>query len=242
MENVHDPTGYQTLKIFANANNFNNWLFERIRPFCKGSVLEIGSGIGNISQLLVGSNSPVTLSDLRPEYCSLLKTKFKDSRGVNVVQIDLVAIEFENVYSEFIGSFDTIVALNVIEHIQADSLAIINCKRLLKDQGRIVILVPAFESLYNSLDKELGHFKRYSKIRLSSLLTDNGFEMRRISYFNSMALVGWWVAGSILKRRQVTNSQIKFYDSFVPFFRLLDKPMNNLLGLSLIAIADRHNY
>lgn len=242
MEHLGDASGYLTLKIFAGANNFNRWLFDRITSFCKGSILEIGSGIGNISQLLASTNFPVTLSDLRPEYCSFLKSKFRDNNSVKrVLQIDLVSLEFESEYKDLIGRFDTIVALNVIEHIQADCQAIRNCKKLLKDKGRLVILVPAFQSLYNSLDVELGHFKRYNKISLSRLLTDNGFKLRRISYFNSMALVGWWFFGSLLERKHITNSQIRFYDSFVPFFRVLDRPMNNLLGLSLIAIAERPN-
>jgi SAM-dependent methyltransferase len=239
MENVGDPSGYLTLKIFSGANNFNRWLFDRVSPFCKGSVLEIGSGIGNISQLLVSSNSPVTLSDIRPEYCTFLKSKFKDNSNVKeVLQINLASLEFESDYKELKGSFDTIVALNVIEHIQVNSQAIRNCRKLLRENGRLVILVPAFQSLYNSLDIELGHFTRYSRVRLSGLLIDNGFKVQRINYFNSMALVGWWVFGSLLKRKLVANSLIRFYDSLVPCFRVLDRPMNNLAGLSLIAIAE----
>ncbi len=238
MEKVSDASGYQTLKAFATADNFNQWLLERISPFCEGSVLEIGSGIGNISQLLINKNSPLTLSDLRPEYCAFLKSKFEgDSRINGVVRIDLTSVEFENVYSQLIGSFDTIVALNVIEHIQLDGEAIRNCKKLLKHQGRLVILVPAFQSLFNSLDRELGHFTRYSKKSLCRLLTGNNFKVQEISYFNSTALPGWWISGALLKRNLVTKSQISIYNSLVPFFRLLDRPLNNFLGLSLIAIA-----
>jgi SAM-dependent methyltransferase len=240
MDEVGDISGYETLKIFAGANNFNKWLFEQIRSYCRGNVLEIGSGIGNLSELLLQTNNSVTLSDLRSEYCLFLNQRFSDnSRFQGVVQLDLVSSKFERAYPDLIGRFDTIIALNVIEHIRQDEEAIGNCKKLLTDQGRLIILVPAIQSLYNSLDDELGHFVRYSKKKLSKLLTDCNFNVRKVRYFNSPALLGWWVTGSILRNRRITNSQVNLFNRFVPIFRILDKPLNQVIGTSLIAIADR---
>src|SRR5690606_677050 len=97
-----------------------------------------------------------------PEYCRILKTQFgsfENCRGV--VQLDLVHKDFEREYAELLASFDTVFALNVIEHIKDESLAIKNCRSLLKEGGNLIILVPSYQIIYNKFDKDLGHHRRY---------------------------------------------------------------------------------
>src|SRR2546422_3892844 len=79
-----DEEGWETLEAIAKADKFNAWMFDTIRPFCKGRILEIGSGIGNISQFFISNNYDITLSDIRDNYCDILREKFKDSPIVNM--------------------------------------------------------------------------------------------------------------------------------------------------------------
>jgi SAM-dependent methyltransferase len=233
-----DPAGLETLETFAKAERFNKWLYDAVAGYCKGEILEIGSGIGNISKLLLERGEPVTLSDVRTNYCEILKRRFKNNiRLRGVFQVDLSLNDFSDRYQPLLASFDTIIALNVIEHIKDDKLAIQNCKRLLKKDGRLVILVPAFQSLYNSLDKELGHFKRYTRKSLSELLIKEEMEMVVKRYFNSPGIPGWWISGSVFKSKIISDRQLNIYDKLVPLFRIIDKATLHIAGLSVIAVA-----
>ncbi|MBS1596899.1 MAG: class I SAM-dependent methyltransferase [Bacteroidetes bacterium] len=233
-----DHSGLETLELFANAPHFNKWLFESISSYCQGNILEIGSGIGNISKLLLQQNLPVTLSDLRKEYCDHLRAHFEKSSNLqNVLQIDLSLTDFENVYRQSLYQFDTVIALNVIEHIEDDKLVISNCKKLLKPNGRIIILVPAYMSLYNSFDKELGHFRRYNKKSLAELFQSQRLKIARMQYFNCAGIFGWWFTGSVMKKTIIPKNQLAIYEKFVPLFRVMDSILMKRIGLSVIAVG-----
>jgi len=233
-----DHSGLETLELFANAPHFNKWLFENISPYCQGNILEIGSGIGNISKLLLQQNMPVTLSDLRKEYCEQLRLRFGENKNLqDVLQIDLSLKDFEKTYQQSLHRFDTVIALNVVEHIEDDSLVISNCKKLLKPNGRLIILVPAFMKLYNSFDKELGHYRRYNKKNLGGLFRAQHLKIIRIQYFNCAGILGWWFTGSILKKKIIPRNQLAIYEKLVPLFRLIDNLLMKRIGLSVIAVG-----
>ncbi len=125
-----DIEGETTLKSIAKADNFNSWMYQQMVPFLYGDVLEIGSGIGNISKF-IKTGGQVVLSDLRYQYIEKLRQKYPERQ---VVKIDLVHPDFERVYNNLIGKFDFVFALNVIEHIENDKLALINMQSLLKKE------------------------------------------------------------------------------------------------------------
>ncbi len=234
-----DPIGLKTLELFSTANRFNRWLYESVAGYCRGNILEIGSGIGNISKLLLEKQASVTLSDLKSSYCTILQRRFKGISNLrDIIQVDLSLADFDKKHAALTGMFDTLIALNVIEHISDDITAIRNCKRLLRPGGRMIILVPAFQWLFNSLDKELGHFRRYNRKTLSRLLYGQGLDMIAIKYFNSAGIPGWWFSGSILKRKSVTDTQLAIYDKLVPLFRFSDKLSMQRAGLSVIGVGE----
>ncbi len=231
-----DPSGYKTLENFSGAPHFNQWLYEKIAGLVTGQILEIGSGIGNISDLLLRDRPGVTLSDLRPEYCQILENKFGGNPHLEgVYPLDLSSIDFNVKYSALLEKFDTVIALNVIEHIEDDSLAIRNAKALLRKNGKFVILVPAGQWLYNSLDRELGHFKRYSKLELKKLLQSAGFEVSYCRYFNVAAIFGWFVSGHILKEKLIPPSQLNIFNKLVPVVKILDLIISPITGISVIS-------
>ncbi|QEC41603.1 class I SAM-dependent methyltransferase [Pseudobacter ginsenosidimutans] len=233
-----DPAGLETLEQFAQAKQFNRWLYDAIAPWCRGEVLEVGSGIGNLSAFFLDHGLTLTATDLRKEYCHLLQKQFGNHPGLQqVVNLDLVAPDFNTRYSALSNSFDTVVALNVVEHIRNDDLAIAHCHQMLKPGGNAVILVPAYQWLYNPFDKELGHFKRYSAKRLSGLLERQGFEVTNTRYFNAAGIFGWWLSGSLLRKKIIPASQLKTFNKLVPLFRLIDQITFHRLGLSVIAIG-----
>jgi SAM-dependent methyltransferase len=126
-------------------------------------------------------------------------------------------------YKDFRGQMDTIVCLNVLEHIQDDHGALLGMRSALEDGGRVIILVPEGQSIFGSLDEELGHWRRYSEQQLRHCLTEAGFEVEAVLRFNRISRPGWWINGKILKKRTISQFQLKNFDRLVWLFRRIDK-------------------
>jgi len=229
-----DKEGWETLDAIAQADKFNEWMYDTIKPYCTGKILEIGSGIGNISRFFFEANTDITLSDIRPVYCDILSNKFK---GKEVVQLDLTHPSFATLYAAHLERYDSVFALNVVEHIQNDSLAIENCNKLLKQGGKLVILVPAYAGLYNRFDKELEHFRRYTSKRLNALLKEARFAVIHSQYFNFMGIPGWYISGKLQRNKTIPKGQMSLYNKLVPLFKLVDRCLFNSVGLSVISVG-----
>lgn len=238
MSSGHDAAGQETLERFANAPAFNRWLYQSISRYCNGRILEIGSGIGNISSLLLADHKQVTLSDLRQPYCDKLQQRFgRHPHFEGALQLDIAPADLELHHPELLHQFDTVIALNVVEHIEDDASALGNCRKLLRDNGRLIILVPAYQFLYNTFDEELGHYKRYTRKELGDKMQAAGLDLVHTRYFNLAGIPGWWLTGSVMKKKVIPGVQLKIFNRLVPLFRLLDKLVLRQIGLSAIAVA-----
>jgi 2-polyprenyl-3-methyl-5-hydroxy-6-metoxy-1,4-benzoquinol methylase len=230
-----DIEGQATLEAIAAAPRFNEWMYDVISPRLTGEILEIGSGIGNISTHFFKKGHRLTVSDIRDNYCEHLSTHFKKEPLLGgVLNLDLVHPDFDRLYKAHFGRYDGAFALNVVEHIQDDVLAIANCKKLLRKGGRLVILVPAYPSLYNSFDRALEHYRRYNKTSLENIFKINNLKIVHSQYFNLAAIAGWWFSGTILKKEVIPTGQMRLYNSLVPIFKILDKIVLNKMGISVI--------
>jgi SAM-dependent methyltransferase len=233
-----DQEGLKTLEAVGRAVHFNRWMYDQVGPFLSGNILEIGSGIGNISAFFLEQNALLTLSDIRDHYCEALQQRFQQSATLSgVLNINLVHADFKSIYKSLEASFDGAFALNVIEHIEEDSLAMKNLHWLLKPGGTVVILVPAGQVLYNKLDVHLEHFKRYDKPSLRRLLQSSGFKVNKLKYFNALGIPAWWVSGAVMKNRIIKEGQMDIYEKLVPLAKLIDLLCGNLIGLSVIGYA-----
>jgi SAM-dependent methyltransferase len=234
-----DLEGECTLETLAGAARFNRWMFETIAPYCTSPVLEVGSGIGNISSCLLDAGFTAHLSDVRPRYCRRLRSAFGTHPGcLGVHHLDLVHPDFEHAYAPLLGRFGTVFALNVIEHIAADRRAVANCRRLLRPGGNLIVLVPAWSWLYNRLDRELGHFRRYNRRTLEQVLAEAGsLDVVRTFSFNLAGTLGWFVSGTLLRNRTPPASLVNLYDRLVWLFRVIDRLTGQRAGLSVITVA-----
>lgn len=228
-----DLEGLITLNVIEKADYFNEWMYNTISPNCNGKILEIGSGIGNISQFFIKENKDIILSDLRDNYCEILKEKYTNQ----VLKIDLVHPNFDIEYSELLESFDSVFALNVVEHIENDITAIANCKKLLKIGGTLTILVPAYQWLYCDFDVELEHFRRYTKTNLNAIINKNQMQIKNTFYFNVIGILGWFWTGKILKKKTIPEGQMGLFNLLVPIFKLADFFTLRKIGLSVICVS-----
>ena len=227
-----DPVGAETLEQLSGAERYNRWMFDRLHRWVGRRVLEIGSGIGNLSTFLLNSERLV-LTDTREEYLDRLRTRFAKHPNVAVARLylptEVAALGGQH--------FDTIICLNVLEHVDDDATSLRAMRRMLAPGGRLILLVPALPALYGTIDRALGHHRRYKRAPLSSLLEATGFKVAHVEYFNLAGVPGWWFAGRVLRRRLIPATSLKLYDALVPLFRL-ERLLPWRVGQSLIAIGE----
>jgi SAM-dependent methyltransferase len=232
--------GTETLEVISDAGKFNQWMYHTIKPFCSGKILEVGSGIGNISQYFLNDHQQISLSDLSPDYFNILESKFKGFQNLNALfTLDFAEKELEKKYPQLIGQFDTVFALNVLEHVRDHEQSIRNCYSLLKPGGKLIILVPAFQTLFNKFDVALEHQRRYTPKSLKKVMSIPGFTIIHTQYFNVMGILGWFVSGKLMGKNTIPGGQMRLYDQLVPVWKIVDSVFGGLLGLSVICVAQK---
>ena len=228
-----DPVGAATLERMATAQAFNRWMYQRLEPWIGRRVLEVGSGIGNLSQFFA-DRERVVLTDTDAGYREILRARFGHRANVAVRELSLPDVPADLVAEHV----DTIVCLNVLEHIEDDRRALTAMRGLLAPGGRLVLLVPALPFLYGTLDRALGHYRRYTRSLLRERYAEAGLSTRRLEYFNLAGMPGWWFVGKVLRREVIPQGSLGLYDKLVPWFRL-ERLLPWRIGQSLIAIGER---
>ena len=225
--------GAYILNSMGHAPKFSQWMANIIRPYIGGNVLEIGAGMGNLTTHLL-PRSQYEVSDINVYYLDYLKNYCLSKPYLKVETIDL------NKEDDFVphhNQFDTLICVNVLEHVEDDLTGLKNIYSALKPGGCAVILVPNGQWLFSSLDKVLGHFRRYSDGQLVEVMEKAGFHIEKlITSFNRFGVPAWFLNGKILHRKDLSSFQIKILNMFYWLFRLI----NHILpwhGLSTIAIG-----
>jgi glycosyltransferase involved in cell wall biosynthesis len=229
-----DEYGSQILARLGRAPRFNAWMADTIRPFCGQRVLEIGSGVGNLTQKLIPRREYV-VSDINPLYLQTLASLRQDRPYLDVAFCDVTDVES---FPRSESGYDTVICLNVIEHVPDDRAALANIRSALAPDGRAIVLVPQGQWNYGTLDEVLGHRQRYSKEGLRRLADTAGLEVERILDFNRTGTAAWFLNGKILRRHSFGLVQIKLLNVLTPLFRLLDRFVP-LPSLSLIGVLRR---
>jgi SAM-dependent methyltransferase len=227
------PPGGQLLAAFAETPRLNRWLYSKLAAHVRGDVLEIGSGIGNLSRFIVGAARSVVLSDLEPHCLRTLARGFAGDPRVTVVRYDLDAAPPAELAAR---RFDTVVAVNVIEHVADDQALARALAGLLRPGGKLVVYVPACPFAYGALDGALGHFRRYTPAGLEALLVGAGLAPAPPAYMNLLGLLGWVLNGRLLRRRHLARRQIALFERLLPLLRLEDH-FRLPLGLGLYTAA-----
>jgi len=226
-----DP-GYQTLLRLGRAERYNTWIFRQLAPHLGQRVLEIGAGIGNLTRYLVGRDL-VVASELEPRYLRILANTFEHHTRVQVLPLDLAAFEPAGL-AEY--RLDTVVCLNVLEHVEDDRQALRRLADTLVPGGRLVLLVPAHRWLYGAIDGAIHHYRRYERSELIARLREAGLQVEHVSFFNRLGVVGWYVNSVLLRRTRVPGLQLRLQNLLVPLLRA-EAALRLPFGLSLIAVG-----
>ena len=224
--------GHAILHSLSNTHRFNRWMADAIRPWLGDRVLEIGAGMGNLTGQLL-PRAAYTVTDIDPLHLHYLTNRYAGNRNLSVRLLDVADAAH---YQGLENRFDSVVCLNVLEHVERDADGLRNIFAALAPGGCALILVPRSMQLFGTLDTVLGHVRRYTRAELEQKLQAAGFTAEKIFTFNRVGVPGWWLNGRVLHRKHFGKLQLKFYDTFVWLWRRLERVLP-WPGLSLIAVA-----
>lgn len=217
-----DKIGNKTLEVMKKANWYNNWLLKQISKYLSGNILEVGVGIGNFTSKL-SKYGKVTAIDYDPNYKN---ANFGD-------------IEKGKYFFGGNKKFDSIVCMNVLEHIKDDKKALSNMFNLLNHGGKLILLVPAHQWAFGPMDAGLGHFRRYSKAGVEKLLHNSQFTIHSSRYLNWLGLIGWFVNARIFKSKILPKGQLGIFDVISRPFLKIEEIIKPPFGLSVLAIGEK---
>ena len=224
------------LRQMQQAGRYTDWIARQIRPHCGPRILEVGAGIGNLTARLLNHAEYVCALEPNAACFESLRLGLEAAAG-----FECRPWRIEDCDVAFTASrrVDTIVCVNVLEHVEDDLQALRQFRAMLCGPvGRLVLLVPAVPAAYGSIDAALGHYRRYSPARLRSILRQAGFSIGSLRYSNPIGLLGWFVNARIIGRVQQSDAQIWIFDRLVvPWYSQLERFMPPPIGLSLIAAA-----
>jgi len=218
------------LELLRAATRYQQWVLSALQPHVTGTVLEVGAGIGNFTRWIARSAS--RLVALEPE-----ADMAREIEGLGLRNVQALTTPLEElVDSEW--RFDSVVLINVLEHMWDDQQALLIAHRLLRPGGCAGILVPAHPSLFGSLDGTYGHFRRYTRAGVERDLRVAGFQIEFVRYFNPVGAIGWFFVGRVARRTHLNRAAIELAErTAVPLGRAMERFGAPPFGQSVIAAA-----
>jgi len=216
----------------SHARNYRRKLMKEFSTVCSGDLLEIGVGIGQIVEELLTFPAIRSISALEPDerFASRFREKFPD--------IPLFACTTDKLGPDV--EFDTIVCVNVLEHIRDDLDELMRMRRLLeKRKGHLALLVPARAEIYSHIDNDFGHWRRYNLRDLKKKLSTAGFVTKRIRYYNFAGYFAWALNFRVLRRRHFDIASVRTFDALIfPWVNWIERRIvSPCIGQSLLVIA-----
>ena len=233
LEDEH--SAYKTLKRMRHARRYNQWVWGLCAPWVGDRVLEVGSGIGTITSFL-RNRERVVATDNDPHHLEVLHRTLDRFPNIEVRNTNWEdPAEIAHLHEEH---FDTILCLNVLEHIEHDERALATFANLLPAGGRLVLQVPAMSALFGEIDRSVGHYRRYDREDLVAKLGRAGFTVREAYYFNLPGILAWWLNARLLRRSTVPGVQVRLANLLVPWLQF-ERRFELRQGMGLVAVGEK---
>jgi len=216
----------------ADQRRYRAFQLEMIRPHCGPSVLEVGAGLGEFAAQLRGLRRHV-VTDVDPACVASMAARFADRPEVSSRQLDLTggAIDIGEPVS-------TIVAINVLEHLEDDAGALRALASMVEPGGRIVLWVPGYQQLYGDFDRAVGHVRRYTPATLTSAFVRAGLAADVVRPVNLLGGIAWWLTVRRGGVGQPRPGLVRTYDRFVvPVTRFVERRVTPPFGQSVLGVA-----
>ena len=221
------------LEFFDAAKNWRKYQFENVLKYINFSVLEVGPGTGNNVQYYRDKASEITLLEINKHMANSLKFKFEEDKKVMVQNSDIYSQE---------RKFDTILYMDVLEHIEDDKKEINRALKQLKPGGNIIFFVPAYQFLYSDFDKAIGHVKRYNKHFFLTFKEDKRTSIIELKYFDP---IGFFMA--VLNKlfnknkKETIGLGVKIWDKLIFLSKIMDLIFLNKFGKSLLCVMKKNS-
>ncbi len=235
VDDLYVPSyGRGMLNNLTGTPQYLSWLTRVLRPHLGDTVLEIGAGLGNMTGRLMAKKLRYAAGEQDPLYLHALRNRFLRTPSVSVCELNP---EEAADYQPWAGQFDTVLALNVLETTQEPVRVLKSLAGCMKPGGTVLVLVPQGKSLYGSLDKALGYYRRYSQSEMEQAMQGAGLQVERIYQINRAGTLPWWLYGK-LGRKRISKFMLKLFDKTI----WLTSRLEGLMpwpGLSMIVVARR---
>lgn len=230
------------LEAMSEASNYHRWILGKFAPYLGRHLVEVGAGIGSFSELILGHHACETLSLVEPSDEMYQQLAIRAERLPASPRVETFHGNFPETAGLIAAShrLDSVIYVNVLEHIADDEAELEAIHDALCDHGRVFLFVPALRWLYGAFDERVGHLRRYSKQELETKLQRVGFRTVVSSYFDLLGVAPWWIKYRLLKSASMELGAVRFYDRyFVPTARRLESIINPPLGKNVIVIAEK---
>jgi SAM-dependent methyltransferase len=215
------------------ASRYFRWQYTLAEHEIGQRILEVGCGVGNVTNLLLNRELVVGI-DVETACVKARSERFSEQTHIISQCMDVLDPAFPELARY---GFDSVVCLNVLEHISDDRKALEHMGSVLRPRGKIILLVPAFDFLYGPIDSKLGHYRRYSRRRVADLAQSLGFEVAIAHYMNVAGFFGWWLNAKLLRKSEQSEGQIRLFDSvIVPIQSRLEAFVHPPFGQSIFAV------
>jgi len=229
------------LEAMSFAENYHRWILSVFAPYLGTRLVEVGAGSGSFSGLLAGrSFQTLTLVEPSREMFEQLQQRVQtlDAPG----RIKTVEAVFVDVAAEIKSSErpDSIIYVNVLEHIADDEEELRTAHCTLARGGRLFLFVPALRWLHGSFDDHIGHHRRYTLGDLTGKCRRAGFEIVRAHYFDALGVAPWWIKYRLFKSERMEPAAVKFYDKYVvPVAQRIESVIPAKIGKNIILVAEK---
>ena len=224
----------RTMSELGLLRRYYDWIFRLISPFLGQRVLHVGAGLGTFTRKLLGREL-VVATESDDEACDRLKERLLESRRLRIRTHDPTQPAEPELHD---SDLDTVLCLGELEYCEDDQSMLTNLRAVLADEGRLVLLVPASQTLFGKLDEKMGRRRRYSKSSLSAALKAAGYEVETMCHINALGSIGWLVNSKLFAATRVPRLQLKLFDVLVPILRI-ERLLHLPFGLSLLTVARR---
>ena len=217
---------------FASSSNpnYNRWVADICSKYLGSHVLDLGAGYGVVTEHLAHGRRVVAL-DLSEACTAAMSERFRDHENVRVVRGDLRALDAGEL-------FDSVVMLNVLEHIQDDVGVLRAISAHVKPGGTIVLYVPANDWLFTAWDRQVGHYRRYSTKRLAGVIDESGLSLVHIQHVNMLGIPSWMFSGRVLKMGARAAGPLSIWDKYMtPLTRGIESHVRAPFGLNMLCVA-----
>lgn len=214
-------------------NAVDRWLYEEIAPYLGQRVLEIGCGLGNFARHLT-DRAFYLGTETSAESIEQVSRFFAGYAAMHFAVADATAPAFADFARH---SIDTVFSLNVFEHIEDHETALDNAAAILQPGGRLILVVPAHMALYGSIDRAIGHYRRYDKKMAASLFQQAGLILVAQKYINALGALGWWANGRLRRQDTPPAGQLSLFNRVVPVIKVVERIVPMPFGISLLAVG-----